>query len=159
MAFINAGLSFCAIHFISVKIETKYNEFWNFDDLLDYGKHSAFSIGIMLLVDTLAIGIDFIFKRNLFVVYFSIVVFLVFVVLYLINLFFLRDTDFGFFFRPYTINIMAAVAISLAASISMAPQSWSHLAFVLFVHTLCTIVLMFLICFLFAINGNVTDRR
>ena len=72
MACINAVLCAGVIHFISVEIETKYNEFWNFDDLLDYGKHSAFSIGIMLLVDLLAIGIDFIFKRNLFVVYFSL---------------------------------------------------------------------------------------
>ena len=161
MAFINAGLSAGAIHFISAEIETKYNEFWNFDDLLDDGKHSAFSIGIMLLVDALAIGIDFIFKRNLFVVYFSIVVFLIFVVLYLINLFFLGGTDCGFFFRPYTINIMAAVAISLAASMSIAPLSWlpSHWAFVFIAHFTCTIVLIFLIVILFFINASFDDRR
>lgn len=123
-----------AIPAVSHIIEVKYNEYWEFDKLLYYGKHSFFSILILILVDTLTIGVDFIFKRNIFLICFSGIVILILIVFYLINYFFMRGGDYEIFFQPYTINIMATMAISVPASLCLIPPMESYTLYVFIIH-------------------------
>lgn len=154
MLIVDLLMSVGLIQFVNIEIEAKYNKYWDYDCLSCRRKHTIISIGIMFLNDALAIGIDYIFKRNIFLASFGTAVFSTLVILYFISSFFLKGTNREIRFRPYTINVVAGVAVAISASLSLIP-SWEPRCFYnLAIHGLSVIAFVWLVVLYLVVNKD-----
>lgn len=127
MCFFTGVLSCGIFEWASRKIEEKYTEFYDFEDLDHEGKHATFAILIMFLADVVVIFIDWLIKKNTILLVESLILFLPWLIIFLLNRFFWEDGDTDWtiplFFKPYTINIYFTFSVSFTASMFLIPVS------------------------------------